>query len=232
MRVLLVEDDPRLASHTADYLGEHEVEVIVEADGASGLNRALTEPFDAILLDVMLPQMDGWEVCRRIREQRPTPVVMLTALDDVDDRVRGLEGGADDYVPKPFSPRELLARLRAVVRRRAPAAADSPAHRIGNLHVDAVRREARVVEALLELSPQQFDLLTVLAGAAPETLNRQRIHEAIQALRGREAGSVDPTVDRAIDVQVSRIRQALRDADATAEIRTVRGVGYCLRESE
>ncbi len=233
MRLLLIEDDVRLAEHTAEYLRDHDCEVEVVADGAQGLERAASGEHDLVLLDIMLPGLDGLEVCRQLRTRSPVPVIMLTARGDEIDRVVGLEIGADDYLPKPFSPRELLARIRAVLRRHPGATPDAGTRlEIGPLSIDRERRDARVGESALELTAYQFDLLWVLAAGAGKVLSREQLHAEVRQLRGEPTVDFDPSVDRSIDVHMSKVRGALGgvSSEAKALIRTIRGVGYVLSD--
>jgi DNA-binding response OmpR family regulator len=235
VRLLLVEDDARLAEHTAEYLRDHEAEVEVVGDGLEGLARAASGEHDLVLLDVMLPGLDGLEVCRRLRQRSPIPVIMLTARGDEIDRVVGLELGADDYVPKPFSPRELLARVRAVLRRQpGPHAVAGSGQRleIGPLRIDRERRTVQVETQALELTAYQFDLLWVLATNAGKVVGREQLHGQVRQLRGEPPVEFDPAVDRSIDVHLSKVRAALGSVSdaAKALIRTVRGVGYVLSD--
>jgi DNA-binding response OmpR family regulator len=224
---LLVEDDARLGALVTEYLGRHGVEVTVAPDGERGLALLRGRRFDAVLLDVMLPGIDGLEVCRRIRATpglADLPVVMLTAKGDDVDRIVGLELGADDYLPKPFNPRELLARLRAVLRRAVarPPRGGTPAFRAGALTIDFDAREVTVDGRRVVLTHFEFELLALLARAAGRVLSRQQI---LDALRGEAYESFD----RSIDVHVSNLRQKLeRDPRAPRYVKTVRGAGYVL----
>lgn len=221
IHVLLVEDDARLAGLTATYLERNQVVVTHAADGRAGLSEALAHRYDAVLLDLMLPEMDGVEVCRRIRDRSDVPILMLTARGEEADRVMGLEIGADDYIPKPYSPRELLARIRAAVRRARGRAgpSDTPIH-IGELTLDPGRLEATLAGAPLDLTPYEFALLKVLAEAAGRVLSREQLME-------RARGNAEEAFDRSIDVHISRLRHKLGDDPRRpARIRTVRGVGY------
>jgi len=225
LRVLCIDDDTRLYELLASYLGDNGVRLSHAPDGRQGLATLERGVFDAILLDVMMPGMDGLEVCRRIREKSRIPIIMLTARGDETDRVVGLELGADDYVPKPFSPRELLARLRAVLRRTAPAG--EPPLVIGTISVDLQAREVRVSGAGVELTALEFDLLVALARRPGRVVPREVLLE--------EAGRGDVTVsDRTVDVHVSHLRRKLGDDPRSPRlIKTVRGVGYVLaRELE
>jgi len=227
-RLLMIEDDERLAQMVSQYLGQSGYQVSHAADAQTGLNRLQgrgPEPLpDLVILDLMLPDMDGLEVCRRIRAMPGAaarmPVLMLTAKGDPMDRIVGLEIGADDYLPKPFEPRELLARIRAVLRRNG--AADTPAQvmQFGSLQIDRDARSVTVAEQPCELTSYQFDLLVALADRAGRVLTRDQIMEAV---RGRELDAFD----RSIDVHMGRIRAAIEhDPKNPKRILTVRGVGY------
>ncbi len=223
-RVLLIDDDNRLAEMLLEYLRGRGYSVEHRAEGGSGLALLAQQSFDAVILDVMLPDLEGFEVCRRIRARSQVPVLMLTARGDELDRIVGLELGADDYLPKPFNPRELLARLGAILRRtRAPAGAgadDPPPLRFGRLELDRAAREVRVDGARRELTGRQFDMLVLLAERAGRVQSREQIMEA---LKGEEWDSVD----RSIDVHISRIRNAIEDDPRHPRfVQTVRGAGY------
>jgi two-component system, OmpR family, response regulator len=218
-RVLIVDDDHRLFGLLKDYLGAHGVVVTHAPDGPSALHHIATDHFDAVLLDVMMPGMDGLETLRQIRKASRIPVLMLTARGDETDRVVGLELGADDYLPKPFGPRELLARLRAVLRRSAPQP-ETEKFRIGRVQVDVEARSVRVGETFVELTALEFDLLVALMRRAGRVVPRGKLFEL--------AGRGDTLVgERTVDVHVSRLRKKLDD-DPPTMIRTVRGVGYLL----
>jgi two-component system OmpR family response regulator len=197
------------------------VTLVHAPDGTKGLAALKSDVFDAVLLDVMMPGLDGLAVCRRIRETSQVPILMLTARGDEADRVVGLELGADDYIPKPFSPRELLARLRAVLRRSQPAA-EAKQIVVGRLAIDVEARRVRVGAAVPELTGLEFDILLALARRPGRVVPRE-------TLLG-EAGRQDVTVsDRTVDVHVSHLRRKLGDDPRTPRlIKTVRGVGYVL----
>jgi len=232
----LVEDDTRLAAHTAEYLQDHDFRVEIAADGELGLARALSGEHDVVLLDLMLPRLDGLAVCKALRQRSAVPVLMLSARSEEIDRILGLELGADDYLAKPFSPRELVARIRAVLRRGLSAGAGNPAgnqpgiRRCGPLLIDRERHRVSVEGETCELTAYQFDLLWLLAGAPDQVLAREQIHQRLRALRGEPAGEFDPAVDRSIDVHLSKVRAALTAAHPAGAglIRTLRGVGYML----
>ena len=227
--ILMIEDDARLASMVAQYLEQAGFVVHRAADGNSGLamlgNSATGQAPDLVVLDLMLPDVDGLEVCRRIRALpgplSQLPVLMLTAKGDAMDRIIGLEIGADDYLPKPFEPRELLARIRAILRRKgeAPSVLGTTI-RFGSLEIDRDARRVSVADVTCELTSYQFDLLVALAERAGRVLTRDQIMEAV---RGRELDAFD----RSIDVHMGRIRAAIEvDPKAPKRILTVRGVGY------
>ena len=227
--LLMIEDDARLAQMVAQYLGQSGYVVRHAATaqlGMAQLQDAHADPVDLVILDLMLPDVDGLEVCRRIRAmpgaQASVAVLMLTAKGDPTDRIIGLEIGADDYLPKPFEPRELLARVRAVLRRRAdgPRMDTAMLLRFGSLAIDRDARTVQVMGAARELTSYQFDLLVALAERAGRVLTRDQIMEAV---RGRELDAFD----RSIDVHMGRIRAAIEvDAKTPKRILTVRGVGY------
>jgi DNA-binding response OmpR family regulator len=203
----------------SQYLGEAGFRVSVARDGRTALSRLGNEPYDALVLDLMLPDIDGLEVCRQLRAFSDIPVLMLTARGDTMDRVVGLEVGADDYLPKPFEPRELLARLRAILRRRGPSRASSILH-FGRLEIDRDGRCVRVDGAERTLTGHQFTLLVALAERAGRVLSRDTLMELV---RGEELEAFD----RSIDVHVSRIRAAIEDdPKQPRRLLTVRGAGY------
>ena len=216
-RVLIVDDDVRLHELLESYLKQNGFEVERAYDGAAGLGKLETGTFDAVLLDVMMPGMDGFEVCRRIRKKSDVPVLMLTARGDETDRIVGLEMGADDYLPKPFNPRELVARLRAILRRVRPDT-ESERLEVGGLSLDVAGRVATFVGRALDLTGIEFDILVALARRAGQVIPRDRLLGA--------AGRGDVVVsERTIDVHIMHLRQKLGDGRM---IKTVRGVGYVL----
>jgi DNA-binding response OmpR family regulator len=217
-RVLLVDDDTRLTAMLGTWLGERGLRAVSASDGVGGIAAVRVERPDAVVLDVMLPDLDGFEVLRRIRAFSDVPVVMLTARGDETDRIVGLEMGADDYLPKPFNPRELLARLRAVMRRRSPAPAG--VLRFGVLEIDRDRRAVRLDGEERPLTAHQFSLLLALAESPGRVLTRS---ELMDKVRGEELEAFD----RSIDVHISRIRAAIeRDPAHPRRILTLRGSGY------
>jgi DNA-binding response OmpR family regulator len=228
--LLMIEDDARLADMVAQYLEQNGFALSRAGDGLSGLRHLSNPPGghlpDLVILDLMLPDIDGLEVCRRVRAL-PTlaaqvPLLMLTAKGDAMDRIVGLEMGADDYLPKPFEPRELLARIRAILRRKGDSTAPAATKvlRFGSLEIDRDARAVSILGAPCELTSYQFDILVVLAERAGRVLTRDQIMEAV---RGRELDAFD----RSIDVHMGRIRAAIeQDAKDPKRILTVRGVGY------
>lgn len=224
---LLIEDDDRLARLLAEYLGGHGVVVARESDGLRGQREALARPWDVILLDLMLPSRDGLEICREIRTRSDVPIIVLTARGEEADRVMGLELGADDYLAKPFSPRELLARIRALLRRARGHA--GPAQRtveVGPLKLDPAAHRATLEGRELELTGYEFTLLRAFAERAGRVLSREQLLDLAK-------GSAEESFDRSIDVHVSRLRQKLGDdARHPRWLKTVRGVGYLFAAPE
>jgi two-component system phosphate regulon response regulator OmpR len=226
-RILLVEDDPRLAEMLAEYLGQAGFRVTVASLGATALERLAGAEYEAVVLDLMLPDMDGLDICRQLRTQSDTPVLMLTARGEPIDRILGLELGADDYLPKPFQPRELLARLRAILRRgsRARAPGEKPMT-FGRLEIDTAAHVVRLDGVQCELTGYQFDLLVTLAKNAGRVLSRDAL---LDAVKGEQLESFD----RSIDVHVSRIRAAIEDnPKKPRRVITVRGSGYVFAKAQ
>ncbi|MGI9386170.1 MAG: response regulator [Methyloligellaceae bacterium] len=218
-RILLIEDDGPLAGMVQDYLGEAGFHVEHALNGATGIARHGREGFDALILDLMLPDMDGLEICRQIRAHSDTPILMLTARGDAMDRVVGLEMGADDYLPKPFEPRELLARLRAILRRRGHERT-AEILRFGALEIDMAERQVRLSGEERPLTSYQFALLVALAEHAGRVMSRDALMDLVKGERLE-------SFDRSIDVHISRIRAAIEDdPKKPRRIITVRGVGY------
>lgn len=220
-RLLMIEDDSELASMVSDYLGWSGMTVTHCRTAAEGLTAFDREAFDLVILDIMLPDLDGLEICRRLRQKSNVPILMLTARGDDADRIVGLELGADDYLPKPFNPRELLARLRAVLRRAATQGADPTSLlQFGRLTIDPEARAVLLDGEARPLTSHQFDLLLVLAENAGRVLSRQQ-------LMTLSRDKVLEAFDRSIDVHISRIRAAIEeDPEKPRRIITVRGVGY------
>lgn len=218
-RILLIEDDMRLGRMVQEYLTSNGFYVTHVVSAREGLRLGKASQFDLVVLDLMLPDGDGLDVCREIRGVSAVPIVMLTARGDETDRIVGLELGADDYLPKPFNPRELLARIRAVLRRRHPAAA-AEVLRIGDLELDRGAREVRRKGEPIRLTGHQFDLLLALAERAGRVLSRDQLMEIVRE------HPLD-AFDRSIDVHISRIRQAIEEDPRNPKwILTLRGSGY------
>ncbi len=219
-RILLIDDDALLAAPLATFFARFDVALASALTPSSGLALLRAHAYDAAILDVMLPEMDGFELCRTIRRESDIPIIMLTARGDVMDRVIGLELGADDYLPKPFEPRELLARLQTVLRRaRAPAHATavSPKRLVfDGLQIDLERRSVQCAGTTVELTSTEFDLLVLLASEPNKVWSRDEI---LNRLRGIEA----EIVTRAVDIIVSRLRKKLEPLDC---IKTLRNAGY------
>src|SRR5262245_7701849 len=220
-RVLMIDDDERLAAMVGEYLGALGIQVTTRPTAADGLTLWRHGGFEALILDVMLPDLDGFDVCRQVRAASDIPILMLTARGDETDRIVGLELGADDYLPKPFHPRELLARLRAILRRRGGVGTQRTASlRFGRLEVDRDARVVRLDGEARPLTSDQFELLWALAVNAGRVMSREALME-----RGR--GAALEAFDRSIDVHISRIRAALEaDPKHPRRIITVRGAGY------
>jgi DNA-binding response OmpR family regulator len=221
-RVLMIDDDLRLSAMVRDYLQAGGFQVSVAGDLAKGRALLQREGFDALVLDLMLPDGDGLDLTRELRSDarlKSLPLLMLTARGEPMDRIVGLEIGADDYLPKPFEPRELLARLRALLRRTLPATEDQTL-KFGRLEIDPGARQVRIEGEIRELTSYQFDILMVLAQSPGRVLSRDQIMDALK-------GHPMEAFDRSIDVHVSRIRSVLEDDPKTPRrILTVRGAGY------
>jgi len=227
LQALLVEDDARLAALTREYLGGHGVAVEVVSDGRRGLAEAQRGRWDVVLLDLMLPGLSGLELCRELRARSDVPIIVLTARGEEADRVMGLELGADDYLAKPFSPRELLARIRAVTRRAKGRAGPAlKAVKVGALVIDPSARSVTLRGRAVDLTAYEFALLHALAGRAGRILSREQLMEFAR-------GSSEDSFDRSVDVHVSRLRQKLGDDPKRPRLlKTVRGAGYVLAGEE
>jgi two-component system, OmpR family, phosphate regulon response regulator OmpR len=222
-RLLMIDDDARLTSMVGDYLRGHGYEVDTAGSLAEGRERLRHDTYDALLLDLMLPDGDGLDLTRELRAEARTrrlPLLMLTARGEPTDRIVGLEIGADDYLPKPFEPRELLARVKALLRRAAPETAGDELLRFGRLVIDLGARQARVDGTACDLTSHQFDLLVVLARSAGRVLSRDQIMDSLK-------GHPLEAFDRSIDVHISRIRAVIEDDPKNPQrVLTVRGSGY------
>jgi two-component system, OmpR family, response regulator RstA len=222
-RILLVEDDAELASMVADFLSLHGFDILVEGRGDRAAQRILSESPDAVLLDVNLPGLDGFAVCRAVRDDYRGAILMLTARGEEVDEVLGLESGADDYMAKPVRPRALLARLRTHLRRGT--AEEQPSGQpivVGSLVIDAARRRAELGGEVLDLTTAEFDLLKLLADNAGRALSRDDIYQALHGVRY-------DGIDRSIDLRISRLRRKLGDDPAKPQrLKSVRGTGYQL----
>jgi len=225
--VLIVDDDTRLSAMVQDYLAGNGFSVRLAATGLQGLAEIARRAPSAVILDVMLPDLDGFEICRRIRLTSPVPILMLTAKGDETDRIVGLELGADDYLPKPFSPRELVARLKAILRRARPAGAfPDPTLRFGRLEIDPGSRSVRLDGEERAITSYQFDLLLAMAERAGRVLGRDQL---MDLMRGKDLEAFD----RSIDVHISRIRNAIEDDPKhPRRIITVRGAGYVFARTQ
>jgi OmpR family response regulator RpaB len=215
-RILLIDDDEHLAAPLATYLRRFDLQLHSATRPSAALARLRSEPFDAVILDVMLPEMDGFELCRTIRRESQVPVLMLTARGEVMDRIVGLEIGADDYLPKPFEPRELAARLQTILRRARPAEAAPAGLRFEGLEIDLQRRRVLRQGSEVELTGTEFELLVLLASEPQKVFGRDEI---LNRLRGHEAD----LYTRAVDILVSRLRRKLEPLGC---IKTLRNAGY------
>lgn len=224
IHLLLVEDDAQLARVLSRYLEARGLRVTCVGDGHEGLRGALSEKYDVVVLDLMLPDRDGLQVCRSIRRESDVPIVMISARAEESDLVLGLESGADDYVPKPVAPSELFARIRAAVRR---ARGQVGPHRksalvVGELTLDAAAMEATIAGRALALTAYEFSLLRVLCERANKIVSREQLMDQAK-------GSADESFERSVDVHVSRLRRKLgEDPKQPRMLKTVRGVGYVL----
>jgi DNA-binding response OmpR family regulator len=222
-RLLLIDDDARLSSMVGDYLRNSGFEVETAGSLSAGRERLSSEQYDALVLDLMLPDGDGLDLCRELRadaRHRHLPLLMLTARGEPMDRIVGLELGADDYLPKPFEPRELLARVKALLRRASPQPSGDDVLRFGRLEVDLGARVARLDGTICDLTGHQFDLLVVLAQSPGRVLSRDQIMDSLK-------GHPLEAFDRSIDVHISRIRAVIEDdPKLPRRVLTVRGAGY------
>jgi len=218
-RILIIDDDEKLNRLLTDYLGKMGFEVLTATLPSQGLEKLEREVPDLVILDVMLPEMDGFEVCRTIRQSSTVPVIMLTARGEVMDRVVGLELGADDYLPKPFEPRELVARIQSVLR-RVQAKSNSGVKKIGSLSIDFHKLEVTVDDKPAVLTSSEFECLALLVKNSGKVLNRDQI---IEQLRGIEWDAFN----RSVDITMSRLRQKLGDDPKNPRfIKTIWGTGY------
>jgi DNA-binding response OmpR family regulator len=226
-KILVVDDQPKIVKLVRTYLEGAGYQVFTAYDGQEGLALFRHEHPDLIVLDLMLPEIDGLDVARTIRRRSEVPIIMLTARAEEADRLIGLELGADDYVVKPFSPRELVARVRAVLRRVTRSEPDLPAHEVialGHLRLDTGRREAWLGEGRIELTSVQFDLLTVLVRHPGQVFSRTQLLDAVQ-------GESFEGYERTVDAHIKNLRRALGDdPHAPHYIMTVRGAGYKFRD--
>ncbi|PXV55881.1 two component heavy metal response transcriptional regulator, winged helix family [Dyella jiangningensis] len=219
MRLLVIEDEKKAGEYLKKGLEESGFTVDVVANGIDGLHQALEEDYDLLVLDVMLPGMDGWEVLRRLREKKDVPVLLLTAVDELEERVRGLELGGDDYLVKPFAFVELLARIRTLLRRGPPR--DIEHMRIGDLEIDAVRRRVRRNGQRIDLTPREFSLLQLLARRRGEVLSRAQIASYVWDMNFDSDTNV-------VEVAIRRLRAKVDEGYGVKLIHTVRGMGYVL----
>lgn len=217
--ILVVDDEPKIVRLARDYLEKNGFRVVTAADGPSALAMARREKPDLIVLDLLLPGMDGREVCRILRAESDVPIIMLTALSEESDQIVGLEIGADDYIVKPFSPRALVARVRALLRRTQGNVKAATVIRVGGLEVDSARHTATLDGVSLHLTPSEFDLLALLASRPGQTFTRQQLMDDLY-------GGAASSVDRSVDSHIKNLRRKLESASEARFIETVYGVGY------
>lgn len=220
-KILVIDDDPKLASLLVEYLGGRGLLVEQASNGQEGLDKRKTGSFDLVILDVMMPGMDGFETLKELRKESQIPVIMLTARTEDFDRIVGLELGADDYINKPFNPRELLARINAILRRtQKTQPTEDSAIVVGNVRMEVTKRKVFVLDQDIELTATEFDILRVLLSNAGRVIARERLMELA---RGQEFAAFD----RSIDVHISNLRKKLGDSSKQSQIiKTIRGVGY------
>jgi len=217
--ILVVDDEPKIVRLARDYLEKNGFRVVTAADGPSALAMARREKPDLIVLDLLLPGMDGREVCRILRNESEVPIIMLTALSEESDQIVGLEIGADDYIVKPFSPRALVARVRALLRRTQGDVKAQAVIRVGKLEVDSAKHTATLDGKSLHLTPSEFDLLALLASRPGQTFTRQQLMDDLY-------GGAASSVDRSVDSHIKNLRRKLESASGRRLIETIYGVGY------
>jgi len=217
--ILVVDDEPKIVRLARDYLEKNGFRVVSAGDGGAALTMARRERPDLIVLDLLLPKMDGREVCRILRAESDVPIIMLTALSDESDQIVGLELGADDYIVKPFSPRALVARVRALLRRAQGGVKVPTVIRVKDLEIDTGRYTVKLKDESLHLTPSEFDLLALLTRHLGQTLTRQQLMDDLY-------GGAASSVDRSVDSHIKNLRRKLESASDTCFIETVYGVGY------
>ena len=224
-KILLIDDDEELCELVAEYLTVEEFTVEAVHDGASGLQNAVSDKFDLVILDVMLPKMNGFDVLRQLRRTSNIPVLMLTARGDDTERIVGLEIGADDYLPKPFNPRELVARIRAILRRTEPEQIPNSKLQVDDIEVSIGARSAKKDGEDLNLTAVEFDLLVALLKNAGKIINKEELSETVLDRK------LSP-YDRSLDMHISNLRKKLGTRDDDERIKTIRSVGYIYTVSE
>ena len=216
--ILVVDDEPKVARLASDYLEKNGFRVVTAADGQSALTIARREKPDLIILDLMLPQIDGREVCRILRRESDVPIIMLTALSEEIDQVTGLEIGADDYITKPFSPRAMVARVRALLRRTRGEIKLPSIIRIGGLEIDSEKHLVTFNGNPIKFTPNEFKLLHLLANRPGQTLTREQLLEDLHG--------VTSSIDRSVDSHIKNLRKKLETASGESMIETIYGIGY------
>ncbi len=216
--ILVVDDEPKVARLARDYLEKNGFRVVTTADGQSALTAARREKPDLVILDLMLPVMDGREVCKILRRESDVPIIMLTALAEEVDQITGLEIGADDYITKPFSPRALVARVRALLRRSTGDVKPPSIIRAGFLEIDSEKHTVAYNHIFIHLTPNEFNLLSILANRVGQTLTREQL---LEDLHGAAS-----SIDRSVDSHIKNLRKKLETASGMPMIETVYGIGY------
>jgi two-component system, OmpR family, alkaline phosphatase synthesis response regulator PhoP len=220
--ILVVDDEPKVARLARDYLEKNGFRVLTAADGQAALTTARREKPDLIVLDLMLPIMDGREVCKALRRESDVPIIMLTALAEEVDQVTGLEIGADDYITKPFSPRALVARVRALLRRVQGGVKPPSIIRVGDLEIDSEKYSVAYNGDLIKLTPHEFKLLYLLASRPGQTLTREQLLEDLHGIAS--------STDRSVDSHIKNLRKKIESASGETMIETIYGIGYRFNE--
>ncbi|MDP3879397.1 MAG: response regulator transcription factor [Dehalococcoidales bacterium] len=223
-KILVVDDEKKIVEIVKAYLEKEGYKVMAAYDGKSALESARRDLPDLIILDLMLPEVSGWDVCRELRRESDVPVIMLTARDDITDKVIGLELGADDYITKPFDPKEVISRVRAVLRRSEGKVVSGTALQVGDITVDVDRRLVRRADQPVELTPIEFDLLKMMAGSPGRVYSRMQLLDGVK-------GDAYEGYERTVDSHIKNLRKKLEpDPEHPRYIKTVYGVGYKLEE--
>jgi DNA-binding response OmpR family regulator len=223
-KILVVDDEKKIVEIIRAYLEKDGFQVIAAYDGKAAIEAAFQQHPDLVILDLMLPEISGWEVCRSIRKETDLPIIMLTARDEVTDKIIGLEMGADDYITKPFDPKELVSRVRAVLRRAEPKALQQDIIRLADLNIDIRKRQVRRGEKIFELTPNEFDILKVMAENPGQVFTRMQLLDLVQ-------GDAYEGYERTIDSHIKNLRKKIEpDPEHPQYLKTVHGIGYKLED--